>query len=298
VVRSGKSKRKPFNSNVEDYLLIIATFAFSYPRVSARRECRVFPAPRFVPGGPVRDRFRCRSIVWVPRKPRPGVSRFSHRLIIAGKPAGPEPFSGAEKPLIAFIRELEKQVGLSLILLSEGGQSTISDRASVVHGGLSLTSSGIRTANYSVLPQPYVLKRSPRLSPNGAGGVSGRRPCDGWHWPAFQSPPSEPSPAFPALRRPLLARTHREPGDGIVPPDRWTDCAQRLGLVCIKITSVQKYKRRLGRREPRRFDQEVSRQPFAFSPSTSRRIGLIMAVCHGRGPALICGLRLDIASGI
>ncbi len=28
VVRSGKSKRKPFNSNVADYLLIIATFAF------------------------------------------------------------------------------------------------------------------------------------------------------------------------------------------------------------------------------------------------------------------------------
>jgi hypothetical protein len=35
VVRSGKSKRKPFNSNVADYLLIIATFAFSYPRVSS-----------------------------------------------------------------------------------------------------------------------------------------------------------------------------------------------------------------------------------------------------------------------
>jgi hypothetical protein len=32
-VRSGKSKRKPFNSNVADYLLIIATFAFSYPLV-------------------------------------------------------------------------------------------------------------------------------------------------------------------------------------------------------------------------------------------------------------------------
>jgi hypothetical protein len=31
VVRSGKSKRKPFNSNVADYLLTIATFAFSYP---------------------------------------------------------------------------------------------------------------------------------------------------------------------------------------------------------------------------------------------------------------------------
>jgi hypothetical protein len=33
VVRSGKSKRKPFNSNVADYLLNIATFAFSYPLV-------------------------------------------------------------------------------------------------------------------------------------------------------------------------------------------------------------------------------------------------------------------------
>ena len=33
MVRSGKSKGKPFNSNVADYLLIIATFAFSYPRV-------------------------------------------------------------------------------------------------------------------------------------------------------------------------------------------------------------------------------------------------------------------------
>jgi hypothetical protein len=31
VVRSGKSKRKPFNSNVADYVPIIATFAFSYP---------------------------------------------------------------------------------------------------------------------------------------------------------------------------------------------------------------------------------------------------------------------------
>jgi hypothetical protein len=33
VVRSGKSKRKPFNSNVANYLPIIATFAFSYPLV-------------------------------------------------------------------------------------------------------------------------------------------------------------------------------------------------------------------------------------------------------------------------
>jgi hypothetical protein len=35
AVRSSKSKRKPFNSNAADYLLIIATFAFSYPRVSS-----------------------------------------------------------------------------------------------------------------------------------------------------------------------------------------------------------------------------------------------------------------------
>jgi hypothetical protein len=33
VVRSGKLKRKPYNSNVADYLLIIATFTFSYPLV-------------------------------------------------------------------------------------------------------------------------------------------------------------------------------------------------------------------------------------------------------------------------
>ena len=38
VVRSGKSKRKPFNSNVADYLLIIANFAFSY---LSRRYCRM-----------------------------------------------------------------------------------------------------------------------------------------------------------------------------------------------------------------------------------------------------------------
>jgi hypothetical protein len=33
VVRSGKSKRKPFNSNVADYLLIIATLPSVIPRV-------------------------------------------------------------------------------------------------------------------------------------------------------------------------------------------------------------------------------------------------------------------------
>jgi hypothetical protein len=35
VVRSGKLKRKPFNSNVAGHLLTIATFGFSYPRVSS-----------------------------------------------------------------------------------------------------------------------------------------------------------------------------------------------------------------------------------------------------------------------
>ena len=33
VVRSGKLKRKPFNSNVAGHLLIIAAFAFSHPLV-------------------------------------------------------------------------------------------------------------------------------------------------------------------------------------------------------------------------------------------------------------------------
>ena len=33
AVRSGKLKRKAYNSNVADYLLIIATFTFSYPLV-------------------------------------------------------------------------------------------------------------------------------------------------------------------------------------------------------------------------------------------------------------------------
>jgi hypothetical protein len=35
VVRSGKLKRKPFNSNVAGHLLTIATFGFGYPRVSS-----------------------------------------------------------------------------------------------------------------------------------------------------------------------------------------------------------------------------------------------------------------------
>jgi hypothetical protein len=48
VVRSGKSKRKPFNSNVADYLLTIATFAFSCCAPGARFNAfAIFLAPAF-----------------------------------------------------------------------------------------------------------------------------------------------------------------------------------------------------------------------------------------------------------
>jgi hypothetical protein len=46
VVRFQQIKKKAFNSNVADYLLIIATFAFSYPRVSS-------DAPSFAASTPV-----------------------------------------------------------------------------------------------------------------------------------------------------------------------------------------------------------------------------------------------------
>jgi hypothetical protein len=93
-----------------------------------------FRAPCFVPGGLVWETFSTSVIVWVgPLKPHLGVSRFWHRLIVAGTPGDPKPFSGAEKPPIAFICELEKQVRRGLVLRSEG-QSAISDRAGVAHG--------------------------------------------------------------------------------------------------------------------------------------------------------------------
>ena len=38
VVRSGKAKRKPFNSNLERPFVTIAPLAFSYPRVSSDRD--------------------------------------------------------------------------------------------------------------------------------------------------------------------------------------------------------------------------------------------------------------------
>jgi hypothetical protein len=52
VVRSGGSKRKPFNSSVADYLLIIATFAFisAFTVIAPRvrfNACAIFLAPAF-----------------------------------------------------------------------------------------------------------------------------------------------------------------------------------------------------------------------------------------------------------
>jgi hypothetical protein len=49
-VRSGKSKRKPFNSNVADHLLIIATFAFSYPLVLSASNICICAFAVVVPG--------------------------------------------------------------------------------------------------------------------------------------------------------------------------------------------------------------------------------------------------------
>lgn len=65
-------------------------------------------------------------------KPVLGVSCFWRLLIFAEWPRR-TPFSGAEKPPIAFICELKKQVRNGLLLRGEG-QSAISDRAGAAHG--------------------------------------------------------------------------------------------------------------------------------------------------------------------
>ena len=72
------------------------------------------------------------SIEWVPLKPELGVSCSWRLLIFAGWPRR-TPFSRAENPPIAFIRELKKQVRNGLVLLGEG-QSAISKCAGVAHG--------------------------------------------------------------------------------------------------------------------------------------------------------------------
>jgi hypothetical protein len=84
--------------------------------------------PRFMPGGA----FSTLVIEGVPLKPELGVSCFWRLLIFAGWPRR-TPFSGAEKPPITFICELEKQIRRGFVLLGEG-QSAISDRAGAAHG--------------------------------------------------------------------------------------------------------------------------------------------------------------------
>jgi hypothetical protein len=70
-------------------------------------------------------------IVWVPLKPRLGVSLLLNFVEWPRR----TPFSRAEKPPIAFICELKKQISNGLVLRGEG-QSAISDRAGVAHGHL------------------------------------------------------------------------------------------------------------------------------------------------------------------
>ena len=69
-----------------------------------------------------------RWLLWVPLKPH---ASFWRLLIFAGWPCR-TPFSRAENPPIAFIRELKKQVRIGLVLRGEG-QSAISDRAGAAH---------------------------------------------------------------------------------------------------------------------------------------------------------------------
>jgi hypothetical protein len=90
--------------------------------------------PRFTPGAGL-GHISASVIVWVgPLKPRLGVSCFRRLLAFAGWPRR-TPFSGAEKPPVAFICEPKKQVRNSLVLRGEG-QSAISDRPGVAHGHL------------------------------------------------------------------------------------------------------------------------------------------------------------------
>ena len=85
-----------------------------------------------MPGGPCLGHISTSVIVWVgPLKPRLGVSLL---LIFAEWPRR-TPFSGAEKPPVAFICELKKQVSNGLVLRGQG-QSAISDRAGVAYGHL------------------------------------------------------------------------------------------------------------------------------------------------------------------
>jgi hypothetical protein len=87
--------------------------------------------PALVPGGPGLPTDVSRSvIVWIPLKPHLGVSCIWR--LLAEWPRR-TPLSRAEKPLIAFICELKKEVRIGLVRRDEG-QPAISDRAGVAHG--------------------------------------------------------------------------------------------------------------------------------------------------------------------
>ena len=70
----------------------------------------------------------------MPHKPRLGVSCFWRLLVFAVWPGG-KPFRGAEKPPIAFICQLKKQVRVGLVRCCEG-EPAISERAGVGDGHL------------------------------------------------------------------------------------------------------------------------------------------------------------------
>jgi hypothetical protein len=76
------------------------------------------------------DRFSTLVIQWAPLIPSI-CSCFSWLIIFEGWPRR-KPFSGAEKPPIAFICELEKQIRVGPFLRGEG-KFTVSDRANA-HG--------------------------------------------------------------------------------------------------------------------------------------------------------------------
>jgi hypothetical protein len=95
------------------------------------------------------DRFSTSVIVWVPLKPHLGVSCIWR--LLAEWPRR-TPFSRAEKPPIAFICELQKQVRIGLVLRDEG-QSAISDATGVAHETL------ISTLQNKDLAEPFALAR-------------------------------------------------------------------------------------------------------------------------------------------
>jgi len=105
-------------------------------------------------------------IEWVPLKPELGVSCFWRLLFFEGWPRR-SPFSRAEDPPIAFIRELRKQLRIGLVLLGEG-QSAISYRAGVARGHLKSQRNRTRIS--------FVPTEAARSAPSHAPGLTGRCP--------------------------------------------------------------------------------------------------------------------------